>query len=565
MAPVLGARGDRRLLVSDVGYGRYEELDVVEAGGNYGWRVREGMHCLDRAEPLEDLETCPETDEDGRPFSIRCSSTPTRRSASPSSVASFTAAPKYRPSWTLRLRRLERRLADGTAVAARLTARERPATRGRGGVGVAAADPRGAARSLRDRPRRGRFGRALRDDARADGTIRSVGRRLPDRAGSVTADPSRLAAIRAARVARDDGPDEADLTWLDRDRFDLAFERLRPRLLALARSLLGPEAAEDAVQDTYVLGPRGPRSASGPAAVEGWLKRICVTRCYRVHRRRRVLDRVLASLAPPPTARDAGIPGPGGAAAPPPARRGGPPLRPWLHVGRDQRAHRRAVRQRQGNRIPSATKAAGSMVGVGTMSVCRRSAGILDAWLDAGQLGDRDARHVASCRRCGRARARGCRRCRHSFGGAIARPRSRRGRDRADGAGVAPARADRCRWLPVGELDDALRGRTGVAGCHRRPGGRGRHSIVLRAGDNAGGAGRAAATRGRRARRAGAPPVGPAMRGDRHRSRMHAAAVRWLAAGRPARGGRRGRPGSRGPAGAGNCGVPGGRCACGAE
>ena len=26
------------------------------------------MHCLDLAEPLEDLETCPETDEDGRPF-----------------------------------------------------------------------------------------------------------------------------------------------------------------------------------------------------------------------------------------------------------------------------------------------------------------------------------------------------------------------------------------------------------------------------------------------------------------------------------------------------------------
>jgi glucose/arabinose dehydrogenase len=60
--------GDRRLLVSDVGYGRYEELDVVEPGANYGWRVREGMHCLDLAEPLEDLETCPETDDDGRPL-----------------------------------------------------------------------------------------------------------------------------------------------------------------------------------------------------------------------------------------------------------------------------------------------------------------------------------------------------------------------------------------------------------------------------------------------------------------------------------------------------------------
>ena len=34
------------------------------------------------------------------------------------------------------------------------------------------------------------------------------------------------------------------------------------------------------------------------------------------------------------------------------------------------------------------------------MSTCRRTAGILDAWLDAGQLGERDARHLASCQRC---------------------------------------------------------------------------------------------------------------------------------------------------------------------
>jgi len=40
------------------------------------------------------------------------------------------------------------------------------------------------------------------------------------------------------------------------------------------------------------------------------------------------------------------------------------------------------------------------------MSVCRRSAGILNAWLDAGQVGDRDARHLASCRRCADALAR---------------------------------------------------------------------------------------------------------------------------------------------------------------
>jgi hypothetical protein len=40
------------------------------------------------------------------------------------------------------------------------------------------------------------------------------------------------------------------------------------------------------------------------------------------------------------------------------------------------------------------------------MTVCRRSAGVLDAWLEAGQVGDRDARHLAGCRRCADALSR---------------------------------------------------------------------------------------------------------------------------------------------------------------
>jgi len=60
--------GDRRLLVSDVGYGRYEEVDVVEAGGNYGWRIREGAHCLDVDAPLEETTDCPDTDAAGDPL-----------------------------------------------------------------------------------------------------------------------------------------------------------------------------------------------------------------------------------------------------------------------------------------------------------------------------------------------------------------------------------------------------------------------------------------------------------------------------------------------------------------
>jgi len=60
--------GEHPLLVSDVGFGRYEEVDVVVAGSNYGWRIREGRHCLDIAQPLADSTGCPTTGPGGEPL-----------------------------------------------------------------------------------------------------------------------------------------------------------------------------------------------------------------------------------------------------------------------------------------------------------------------------------------------------------------------------------------------------------------------------------------------------------------------------------------------------------------
>lgn len=102
-----------------------------------------------------------------------------------------------------------------------------------------------------------------------------------------------VAAIRSREASK-----EVDSAFHDR------FEAARPRLLAICRTVVGPDDAEDVAQETYLRASERIGQLRSPMAFDAWLVRIALNEARSVARRRARHHQPLGDADPPSLVRD---------------------------------------------------------------------------------------------------------------------------------------------------------------------------------------------------------------------------------------------------------------------
>lgn len=60
--------GDHRLFLGDAGQNLFEEVNIIARGANYGWNIREGLHCFDPLNPVLPPDDCTVVDGNSNPL-----------------------------------------------------------------------------------------------------------------------------------------------------------------------------------------------------------------------------------------------------------------------------------------------------------------------------------------------------------------------------------------------------------------------------------------------------------------------------------------------------------------
>lgn len=82
------------------------------------------------------------------------------------------------------------------------------------------------------------------------------------------------------------------------------FEAARPRLIAICRTVVGPDDAEDVAQETYLRARERFGQLRNPGAFEAWLVRIALNQARSVARHRARHEKPLGENEPPSRVQD---------------------------------------------------------------------------------------------------------------------------------------------------------------------------------------------------------------------------------------------------------------------